>query len=150
MKIVIDIPKEFEKDYTRDSFKEFFGRVMADMNCLCGNYEKEIAEMFIRTFAESKELQNHIAIWEEMKNGLPKKPGLYLVRSSNNNHTKFSDYKMVGFCGGTKWLDHLYTDWMELPKSQMEIQYDNRPQCCIDHHMNYSTCDNCKIGESEE
>lgn len=57
MKIVIDIPKEFEKDYKRGAFKEFFGRVMADMNCMCGNYEKETAEMFIKAFENAKEIK---------------------------------------------------------------------------------------------
>ena len=40
MKILIDIPKEFERDYDQDKFKEFFERVIADMTSddwlLCG------------------------------------------------------------------------------------------------------------------
>lgn len=59
MKIVIDIPKEFERDYNVYRYKDFFGRVMADMNCLCGNYEKETAEMFIKSFDESVYLADH-------------------------------------------------------------------------------------------
>lgn len=58
MKILIDIPKEFERDYDQDKFKEFFERVIADMTSddwlLCGLYEKEIAEMFIKAFENSK------------------------------------------------------------------------------------------------
>ena len=54
MKILIDIPEEFETDYTADKFKEFFGRVIADMDTLCGTYEKETADMFIKAFEGSK------------------------------------------------------------------------------------------------
>ena len=36
MKILIDIPKEFEIDYRTDRFADFFDRVKADMNFLCG------------------------------------------------------------------------------------------------------------------
>ena len=54
MKILIDIPEEFETDYTADKFKEFFGRVIADMDTLCGTYEKETAGMFIKAFEDSK------------------------------------------------------------------------------------------------
>lgn len=55
MKITIEIPTEFENDYLVDRFKEFFERVMADMDSgvLCGNYEKEIAEMFLKSFNDS-------------------------------------------------------------------------------------------------
>lgn len=37
------------------SSKIFFSRVIADIDCsgLCGNYEKEIAEMFIKVFDEA-------------------------------------------------------------------------------------------------
>ena len=57
MKIVIDIPKDFEGDYIADKFKDFFSRVIADINCkgMCGRYEKEIAEMFLKAFDDSEE-----------------------------------------------------------------------------------------------
>lgn len=56
MKIIIDIPNDFTGDYIADKFKDFFSRVVADIDCkgLCGNYEKEIAEMFIKAFEESE------------------------------------------------------------------------------------------------
>ena len=52
MKITIDIPREYERDFIADKFKDFFSRVIADMDYsgLCGNYEKEIAEMFLEAF----------------------------------------------------------------------------------------------------
>ena len=57
MRIEIEIPKEFESDYKGDMFKDFFSRVLCDIEkgkCLCGNYEKETAEMFLKAFDESK------------------------------------------------------------------------------------------------
>lgn len=55
MKITIDIPDKFINDYTADKFKDFFSRVAADIDNdgLCGNYEKETAEMFLKAFEES-------------------------------------------------------------------------------------------------
>lgn len=57
MKVVIDIPKDFTGDYIVDKFRDFFSRVIADIDCkgMCGRYEKEIAEMFLRVFDDSKE-----------------------------------------------------------------------------------------------
>ena len=52
MKLTIDIPREYERDFIADKFKDFFSRVITDMDYsgLCGNYEKEIAEMFLEAF----------------------------------------------------------------------------------------------------
>lgn len=52
MKLTIDIPREYERDFIADKFKDFFSRVITDMDYsgLCGNYEKEIAEMFLEVF----------------------------------------------------------------------------------------------------
>ena len=60
MKIELEIPKEFERDYNVDRFKDFFGRVLYDIkdSILCSNYEREIAEMLQKAFAESKEVDN--------------------------------------------------------------------------------------------
>lgn len=64
MKIEIEIPKEFEKDYNFDKFEDFFMRVSYDIEkemegysnrYLCGNYEKETAEMFVKAFQNSIE-----------------------------------------------------------------------------------------------
>ena len=54
MKILIDIPKEFEVDYNTYRFSEFFHRCLADMCTCCGNYEQETAEMMEKAFTESK------------------------------------------------------------------------------------------------
>ena len=57
MKVAIDIPKDFERDYIADKFKDFFSRVIVDIDCkgMCGRYEKEIAEMFLKAFDDSEE-----------------------------------------------------------------------------------------------
>ena len=58
MKIEIEIPKEFEGDYNFDKFEFFFMRVLAGTDWdgeLCGNYEKETAEMFVKAFQNSTE-----------------------------------------------------------------------------------------------
>lgn len=52
----INIPKELEKDFSDDRFKEFFERVCADMsgNGCCGRYERETAEMLKDAFQEAE------------------------------------------------------------------------------------------------
>lgn len=54
MKILIDIPKEFEVDYNTDRFAEFFQRCRADMGVCCGKYEHETSEMLEKAFTESR------------------------------------------------------------------------------------------------
>lgn len=57
MKVIIDIPNDFTGDYIADKFKDFFSRVITDIDCkgMCGRYEKEIAEMFLKVFDDSEE-----------------------------------------------------------------------------------------------
>lgn len=58
MEIKINIPDNFVNDNIGDKFKDFFSRVIADIDNkgMCGNYEKEIADMFIEAFDNSKDL----------------------------------------------------------------------------------------------
>ena len=67
MKLIIDIPTEFETDYKGDKFKDFFSRVLCDIDkgVLCGNYEKETAEMFLKAFDESVPMANIVEKLEE-------------------------------------------------------------------------------------
>ena len=68
MKITIEIPEEFEIDYKTDKFKDFFQRVLADMkdySVVCGNYEKETAEMFLKAFKDSLEVNTNRDIAEK-------------------------------------------------------------------------------------
>lgn len=58
MKVIIDIPKDYTGDYIADKFKDFFSRVIADIDDykgMRGRYEKEIAEMFLNAFDDSEE-----------------------------------------------------------------------------------------------
>ena len=67
MKIIIDILTEFETDYKDNKFKDFFSRVLCDIKngTLCGNYEKETAEMFLKSFDESVPMDNIVENLEE-------------------------------------------------------------------------------------
>lgn len=54
MIIILDIPNyEFDNDI-KDKFQDFFHRVYADIadpeSIMCGNYERETAEMFLASF----------------------------------------------------------------------------------------------------
>lgn len=55
MKIIIDIPQNFEQDFINNRFEDAFQRFMADAHCTAGNYEKETALMLINAFKNSKE-----------------------------------------------------------------------------------------------
>ena len=78
MKLIIDIPKEFETDYKGDKFKDFFSRVLCDIEdgTLCGNYEKETAEMFLKAFDESVPMANIVEKLEEKQYQAEKDMGL--------------------------------------------------------------------------
>ena len=67
MKITIEIPEEFEIDYKTDKFKDFFQRVLADMDYVCGNYERETAEMLIKAFESSNPVKEAPVKDEECK-----------------------------------------------------------------------------------
>lgn len=53
MKVLIDIPEEFEVDYHTDRFRDFFDRAVADMDVMCGTYERETADVLAKAFEES-------------------------------------------------------------------------------------------------
>ena len=63
MRIEIEIPKEFEKHFNQDKFKDSFERIMADIehslengDCLCaGRYEYETIEMLQKAFENSRQ-----------------------------------------------------------------------------------------------
>lgn len=54
MKMLIDIPEEFEVDYHTDRFRDFFERAVADMDVMCGTYERETADVLAKAFEESR------------------------------------------------------------------------------------------------
>lgn len=57
MKLVIEIPQEFECDWNRDKFHDCFNRVLADlggMYSVSGRYEKETIKMLESAFRDAK------------------------------------------------------------------------------------------------
>ncbi|MFR5393486.1 MAG: DUF3991 domain-containing protein [Roseburia faecis] len=69
IKVSIDIPEEFVKDFNTNRFQEFFERVLSDMNGqgLCGKYERETAEMFCQAFANASAIQSNTEDLEKMQ-----------------------------------------------------------------------------------
>lgn len=82
MRIEIEIPKEFEKHFNHDKFKDSFERIMVDIkhasqngDCLCtGRYEYETIEMLEKAFENSKlaeEPDEQQAVYFELNNWTP-------------------------------------------------------------------------------
>ena len=60
MKLVIEIPKEFECDWNRDKFYDCFERVFTDLGGMyrvSGNYERETIKMLEKAFRDAKECE---------------------------------------------------------------------------------------------
>lgn len=53
MKIVINIPKEFEQHFFKDRFEDSLCRLYVDAHGLSGLYERETVEMLVKAFKES-------------------------------------------------------------------------------------------------
>lgn len=94
MKLIIDIPKEFETDYRVNKFKDFFTRVsfaiekVDGLYGLCGNYEKEIAEMFLKAFDESVLMAN---IVENIVTSLESEKNVFLGTRTEQTDTILID-----------------------------------------------------------
>ena len=57
MKILLEIPKEFEGEYENDRFADSLCRVKSDLawcRMVSGNYERETVEMLYQAFLKSK------------------------------------------------------------------------------------------------
>lgn len=50
MRLLINIPKEFEEHFQADRFEDTLHRLSADAHLLAGNYEQETAAMLIESF----------------------------------------------------------------------------------------------------
>lgn len=122
MKLIIDIPKEFESDYNGDLFKDFFSRVLCDIQqngTICGNYEKEIAEMFLKAFDESKKMDNNG--WIPCSERLPEESGEYLTWVSYEN-VEFISIDEIDCDGIIKKWNCTYSviAWQPLPQPYKE------------------------------
>jgi len=54
MKIIFEIPKNFENHFLQDRFEDSLHRLNADAHCLAGNYEQETIIMLIEAFKNAK------------------------------------------------------------------------------------------------
>lgn len=54
MKIIIDIPKEFVCHFETDRFMDSLKRLKSDAHLIAGNYEKELIDMLIEAFKNSR------------------------------------------------------------------------------------------------
>ena len=59
MKLLIDIPKEFEQHFQADRFEDSLHRLSADAHLLAGLYEQETALMLIEAFATAVPVPEH-------------------------------------------------------------------------------------------
>ena len=65
MKVVIDIPKDFEQHFNEDKFKDSLLRLKADTNyglehesTISGNYEIELLDMLVEAFEEARTIES--------------------------------------------------------------------------------------------
>jgi hypothetical protein len=56
MKIILEIPEEFETEFNIDRFEDSLDRLIADAHLIAGNYEQEVAKMLIEAFRNSDEI----------------------------------------------------------------------------------------------
>ena len=93
MKVIIDIPKEFEDDI-KDNFQDFFERVKveiahrvnADDTLLCGNYERETAEMLLDAFKNMNVIPKVITNGDMIKAMFP---NVIIKESTDVFHLKY-------------------------------------------------------------
>jgi hypothetical protein len=57
MKLLIDIPKEFEEHFNKDRFEDSLHRLSADAHLIAGNYEQETAIMLISAFQNAVKVE---------------------------------------------------------------------------------------------
>lgn len=100
MKITIDIPKEFEKHFDNDRFKDSLERVMTDVNCqikkelsISGNYEIETLEMLINAFKTAEPVK--CGRWERRMSNI------YACSECTNEVTaqQRKNYSLCPYCG---------------------------------------------------
>jgi hypothetical protein len=58
MRVIIDIPKDFETHFNGDRFRDSLCRLAADAGDICGLYEIELAEMLVRAFGDAQVIKD--------------------------------------------------------------------------------------------
>lgn len=115
MKVMIDIPKEFESDL-QDKFNEFFERMIADIDyalekqepLLCGNYERETAEMFLSAFEKA------VVVPDDATNGE------VFTAMFPNVEVEIEGKYITLWLDEYKWLDIDYDLWNAPYKKEVE------------------------------
>ena len=59
MRLLINIPKEFEQHFQADRFEDSLHRLSADAHLLAGDYEQETAVMLIESFKNAVPVPDH-------------------------------------------------------------------------------------------
>ena len=117
MKVMIDIPKEFEEDL-KDNFQEFFNRMIADITyslndeepMCCGNYERETAEMFLSAFEKAT------VITDDARNGDVIK---YMFPSDEKEHHLSKSHLMYD---GLDYIKEFRKDWWNAPYKKEVVE----------------------------
>lgn len=65
MRVILEIPKEFEEHFNTDRFEDSLHRLSADAHLLAGNYEQETAKMLWQAFKFAKVVDSEKARWED-------------------------------------------------------------------------------------
>lgn len=100
MRIEIEIPKEFEKHFTEDKFKDSLERIMADIkhslengDCLCaGRYEFETVEMLKEAFENSRQAYDVNKVVEELEKLADKSYKAYCIAFNSDDRAEYDAY----------------------------------------------------------
>ena len=100
MRIEIEIPKEFEKHFNQDKFKDSLERIMADIehslengDCLCaGRYEYETVEMLEKAFENSRQAYNIDKIIEELEKLADESYKAYCIAFNSDDRAEYDAY----------------------------------------------------------
>lgn len=65
MKLLIEIPKEFERHFETDRFADSLQRLRADAHMLAGRYERETATMLIQALKHAISTAHVIAVVDQ-------------------------------------------------------------------------------------
>lgn len=106
MKLLIELPKEFEEHFTMDKFQDSFMRICGDIRTgrgLCGKYECELADELRKAFNKAKRLKegNQMSL-EVMEHRCDycgcTGPGIYLdgQESPYKPETRFKLFMCIG------------------------------------------------------